>query len=157
MSLSNKLAITDVDVKGKRVLIRVDFNIPLDSDNHVTNNQRIVGALPTIKYAVDHGAKAVILMSHLGRPDGKANPKYSLKPVVPELEKLLGKKVIFTSDCVGPEVEETVNKASDGQVILLENLRFHAEEEGSSRSRRKRRRGRRSNSINSGAGAGERL
>jgi phosphoglycerate kinase len=75
----------------------------------------------------------VILMSHLGRPDGKANPKYSLKPVVPELEKLLGKDVIFTSDCVGPEVEETVNKASGGQVILLENLRFHAEEEGSSK------------------------
>jgi len=72
-------------------------------------------------------------MSHLGRPDGKANPKYSLKPVVPELEKLLGKDVIFTSDCVGPEVEETVNKASGGQVILLENLRFHAEEEGSSK------------------------
>jgi phosphoglycerate kinase len=75
----------------------------------------------------------VILMSHLGRPDGKANPKYSLKPVVPELEKLLGKDVIFTSDCVGPEVEETVNNASGGQVILLENLRFHAEEEGSSK------------------------
>jgi phosphoglycerate kinase len=75
----------------------------------------------------------VILMSHLGRPDGKANAKYSLKPVVPELEKLLGKDVIFTSDCVGPEVEETVNNASGGQVILLENLRFHAEEEGSSK------------------------
>ena len=72
-------------------------------------------------------------MSHLGRPDGKANPKYSLKPVVSELEKLLGKNVVFTSDCVGPEVEETVNKASGGQVILLENLRFHAEEEGSSK------------------------
>lgn len=75
----------------------------------------------------------MILMSHLGRPDGKANPKYSLKPVVPELEKLLSKDVIFTSDCVGPEVEETVNNASGGQVILLENLRFHAEEEGSSK------------------------
>ncbi|KIV78583.1 phosphoglycerate kinase [Exophiala sideris] len=133
MSLSNKLAITDLDVKGKRVLIRVDFNVPLDSDNKVTNNQRIVGAVPTIKYAIDHGAKAVILMSHLGRPDGKKNPKYSLKPVVPELEKLLGKSVTFTDDCVGPEVEETVNKASGGQVILLENLRFHAEEEGSSK------------------------
>jgi len=133
MSLSNKLAITDCDLKDKRVLIRVDFNVPLDADKNVTNNQRIVGALPTIKYAVDHGAKAVILMSHLGRPDGKKNPKYSLKPVVPELEKLLGKSVIFTDDCVGPEVEETVNKASGGQVILLENLRFHAEEEGSSK------------------------
>ncbi len=112
---------------------QVDFNVPLDSDKKVTNPQRIQGAVPTIKYAIDHGAKAVILMSHLGRPDGKANPKYSLKPVIPELEKLLGKKVTFTSDCVGPEVEETVNKASGGEVILLENLRFHAEEEGSSK------------------------
>jgi len=107
--------------------------VPLDGDKKITNNQRIVGALPTIKYAIEHGAKAVVLMSHLGRPDGKVNPKYSLKPVVPELEKLLGKKVIFTEDCVGKEVEDTVNGASDGQVILLENLRFHAEEEGSSK------------------------
>ena len=92
-----------------------------------------MGALPTIKYAGEHGAKAVILMSHLGRPDGKKNEKYSLKPVVPELEKLLGKSVTFTDDCVGKHVEDTVNKASNGQVILLENLRFHAEEEGSSK------------------------
>lgn len=112
---------------------QVDFNVPLDGDKKITNNQRIVGALPTIKYAIEQGAKAVILMSHLGRPDGKVNPKYSLKPVVPELEKLLGKSVIFTNDCVGKEVEETVNKAEGGQVILLENLRFHAEEEGSSK------------------------
>lgn len=112
---------------------QVDFNVPLDSDKKITNTQRIAGAIPTIKYAVDHGAKAVILMSHLGRPDGKVTEKYSLKPVVPELEKLLGKKVTFTHDCVGKEVEETVNKASNGEVILLENLRFHAEEEGSSK------------------------
>lgn len=112
---------------------QVDFNVPLDADKKVTNTQRIAGAIPTIKYAIEHGAKAVILASHLGRPDGKKNPKYSLKPVVPELEKLLGKSVTFTDDCVGPEVEETVNKASGGQVILLENLRFHAEEEGSSK------------------------
>lgn len=111
----------------------MDFNVPLDADKKITNNQRIVGALPTIKYAIDNGAKSVILMSHLGRPDGKANPKYSLQPVVSELEKLLGRDVIFTKDCVGTEVEETVNKASGGQVILLENLRFHAEEEGSSK------------------------
>jgi len=133
MSLSNKLSISDVDLNGKRVLIRVDFNVPLDADKKVTNNQRIAGAVPTIKYAIDHGAKAVILMSHLGRPDGKANPKYSLKPVVPELEKLLGKKVEFAPDCVGKEVEDIVNKASGGEVILLENLRFHPEEEGSSK------------------------
>jgi len=132
MSLSNKLSIKDVDLKGKRVLIRVDFNVPLDGTT-VTNNQRIAGAIPTIKYAIDNGAKSVILMSHLGRPDGKVNPKFSLKPVVPELEKLLGKDVIFAPDSVGKEVEDIVNKAEGGQVILLENLRFHAEEEGSSK------------------------
>ncbi|KAF2460899.1 phosphoglycerate kinase [Lineolata rhizophorae] len=135
MSLSSKLGITDVDLKGKRVLMRVDFNVPLDADKKVTNPQRIVGALPTIKYAIDNGAKSVVLMSHLGRPNGQANPKYSLKPVVPELEKYLGKSVIFTDDCVGEEVEKTVNSASDGQVILLENLRFHIEEEGSSKDK----------------------
>ncbi|KAI9797602.1 MAG: phosphoglycerate kinase [Piccolia ochrophora] len=133
MSLSSKLAISDVDLEDKRVLIRVDFNVPLDSAEKVTNNQRIVGAVPTIKYAIEHKAKAVILMSHLGRPDGKKNDKYSLKPVVPELEKLLGTKVVFANDCVGKEVEETVAKATGGEVILLENLRFHPEEEGSSK------------------------
>lgn len=130
MSLSNKLSVEDVDVTGKCVLIRVDFNVPLDADKKVTNTQRIAGAIPTIKYTLDHGAKAVILMSHLGRPDGLPNPKFSLAPVVPELEKLLGKKVTIAPDCVGPEVEDMVNKASDGDVILLENLRFHIEEEG---------------------------
>ena len=90
--------------------------------------------MPTIKYAVDNGAKAVVLMSHLGRPDGKPNKKYSLRPVVAELEKLLdGPKVTFASDCVGAEVEELVAKADGGAVVLLENLRFHAEEEGSSK------------------------
>ncbi|KAH6990120.1 phosphoglycerate kinase [Ilyonectria destructans] len=135
MSLSNKLSITDVDVKGKRVLIRVDFNVPLDAESNVTNNQRIVGALPTIKYALDNGAKAVILMSHLGRPNGAPNPKYTLRPVVGELEKLLGKSVTFAPDSVGPEVEALVNGAEDGAVILLENLRFHIEEEGSSKDK----------------------
>ncbi|KAL4879532.1 phosphoglycerate kinase [Aspergillus karnatakaensis] len=135
MSLTSKLSITDVDLKDKRVLIRVDFNVPLDKKDNktITNPQRIVGALPTIKYAIDNGAKAVILMSHLGRPDGKVNPKYSLEPVKAKLEELLKRDVIFTKDSVGKEVEETVNKASGGQVILLENLRFHAEEEGSSK------------------------
>jgi len=132
MSLSNKLSITDCDLKDKRVLIRVDFNVPLEGTK-VTNTQRIAGAVPTIKYAIDHGAKAVILMSHLGRPDGKVNEKYSLKVVVPDLENLLGVKVKFAPDCVGKEVEDIVNEASGGQVVLLENLRFHAEEEGSSK------------------------
>lgn len=112
---------------------QVDFNVPLNDKKEITNNQRIVGALPTIKYAIDNGAKAVVLMSHLGRPDGKKNDKYSLKPVVAELEKLLGRSVVFTDDCVGPEAEEAVNKATGGQIVLLENLRFHAEEEGSSK------------------------
>ncbi|KAJ8078487.1 phosphoglycerate kinase [Marasmius tenuissimus] len=130
MSLSNKLAITDLDLKGKRVLIRVDFNVPLQ-DGKITNPARIVAALPTIKHALENGASAVVLMSHLGRPDGKIVEKYSLKPVAAELEKQLGKSVTFLNDCVGPEVEKAVNSASNGSVILLENLRFHIEEEGS--------------------------
>lgn len=109
--------------------------MPLDENKNITNNQRIVGALPTIKYAIDNGAKAVVLMSHLGRPNGSPNPKYSLKPVVPELEKLLGKPVTFAPDCVGPEVEGIVSKADNGAVVLLENLRFHIEEEGSSKDK----------------------
>ncbi|ROV99500.1 hypothetical protein VMCG_06373 [Cytospora schulzeri] len=135
MSLSSKLSITEVDLKDKRVLIRVDFNVPLDADKKITNNQRIAGAIPTIKYAIDNGAKAVVLMSHLGRPNGSPNAKYSLQPVVPELEKLLGKSVTFAPNCVGPEVEAIVNKTSGGGVVLLENLRFHIEEEGSAKDK----------------------
>ncbi|EEB08504.1 phosphoglycerate kinase Pgk1 [Schizosaccharomyces japonicus yFS275] len=130
MSLSTKLSITDIDLTDKRVLMRVDFNVPLDGDR-ITNNARIVGALPTIKYAIEHKAKAVILMSHLGRPNGERVAKYSLKPVAAELEKLLGKPVKFLNDCVGPEVEQTCQAATNGEVILLENLRYHIEEEGS--------------------------
>lgn len=134
MSLSNKLAITDLTLKDKRVLIRVDFNVPMQ-DGKITNPARIVAALPTIKYALgnehDDGASVVILMSHLGRPDGKVVDKYSLKPVASELERQLGKPVTFVSDCVGAVAEEAVNSASKGSVILLENLRFHIEEEGS--------------------------
>lgn len=130
MSLSNKLAITDLDLKDKRVLIRVDFNVPMQ-DGKITNPARIVAALPTVKYALNNGASAVILMSHLGRPDGKPNPKYSLEPVSHELARLLGSDVTFLPDCVGPDVESAVSKARGGSVILLENLRFHIEEEGS--------------------------
>jgi 3-phosphoglycerate kinase len=106
--------------------------VPLDGDK-ITNNQRIVAALPTIKYAIEQHAKAIILMSHLGRPDGKKIEKYSLKPVATELEKLLSKKVVFLDDCVGPEVKSAVDGAGDGEIILLENLRFHIEEEGSTK------------------------
>jgi len=130
MSLSSKLSITDLSLKGKRVLIRVDFNVPLDGTK-ITNNQRIVAALPTIEYALKEGAKSVVLMSHLGRPNGERVEKYSLKPVVPELESLLKTKVEFLPDCVGPEVEKTCANPPNGSVILLENLRFHIEEEGS--------------------------
>ncbi|CDO53332.1 hypothetical protein DV495_001200 [Geotrichum candidum] len=130
MSLVNKLSITDLDLKDKRVFIRVDFNVPLDGKT-ITNNQRIVAALPSIKYAKEQGAKAIILASHLGRPNGEVNEKYSLKPVAAELEHLLNTKVTFLPDAVGPETEKYVSGAKDGEIILLENLRFHIEEEGS--------------------------
>lgn len=125
-----KLFIEDLDLKGKRALIRVDFNVPQDKvTGAITNTKRIEAALPTIKYALDKGA-AVILMSHLGRPDGKVVEKYSLAPVAEALSKLLSKPVKFLKDCVGSEVEAECAKAKPGDVILLENLRFHIEEEG---------------------------
>jgi phosphoglycerate kinase len=130
VSLSSKLSVKDLDVAGKRVFIRVDFNVPLDGKT-ITNNQRIVAALPTIKYVLEHKPRCVVLASHLGRPNGARVDKFSLAPVATELEKLLGQKVEFLSDCVGPEVSKAVDAARDGAVILLENLRFHAEEEGS--------------------------
>ncbi|KFM66980.1 Phosphoglycerate kinase 1, partial [Stegodyphus mimosarum] len=125
----NKLSIDALDLKGKRVLMRVDFNVPI-KDGVITNNQRIVAALDSIKYALDKGAKSLVLMSHLGRPDGQRNEKYSLKLVADELKKLLGKDVLFLSDCVGSEVEAKCADPANGTIILLENLRFHIEEEG---------------------------
>lgn len=130
MSLANKLSVKDLAISGKRVFIRVDFNVPLDGDK-ITNNQRIVAALPTIKYVLEQKPKYVVLASHLGRPNGEPNPKFSLAPVAKELQSLLGKDVLFLNDCVGPEVEDACAKAPEGSVILLENLRFHIEEEGS--------------------------
>ena len=125
-----KLSIDQVDLKGKRVLIRVDFNVPQDKQTGaVTNTARITAALPTIQYALDRNA-SVVLMSHLGRPDGKANPKYSLKPVADKLQEILGRNVKFLPDCVGPEVEAACANLKPGDVVLLENLRFHIEEEG---------------------------
>ncbi|GMR32674.1 hypothetical protein PMAYCL1PPCAC_02869, partial [Pristionchus mayeri] len=128
MSL-NKLSIDKVDLKGKRVLIRVDFNVP-QKEGKITNNQRIEAAIPTIKYALDNGAKSVILMSHLGRPDGRKQMKFTLEPVAAELKKLLGREVTFLSDCVGAEVEAATADPAPGSVFLLENLRFYVEEEG---------------------------
>ncbi|MBI2516818.1 MAG: phosphoglycerate kinase [Opitutae bacterium] len=123
-------SIRDLALSGKRVLMRVDFNVPQDkATGAITNNQRIVAALPTIKFALEQGA-AVVLMSHLGRPDGQKIAKFSLKPVAVELEKLLGRPVKFLDDCVGPAVEAACAKLAPGEVVLLENLRFHIEEEG---------------------------
>ncbi|KAF1794546.1 Phosphoglycerate kinase, conserved site [Phytophthora cactorum] len=120
----------NVDVKGKRVLIRVDFNVPFAQDGSISNTQRIDAALPTVQYVLDQGAKAVVLMSHLGRPEGKPKAKDSLAPVAVAVEQKLGRKVTFLKDCVGPEVEAACANPADGSVILLENLRFHVEEEG---------------------------
>jgi phosphoglycerate kinase len=125
-----KKSIKDLDLAGKRVFIRVDFNVPQDKQTgEITNTQRITAALPTIQYALEKGA-SVILASHLGRPDGKKNAKYSLAPVAAKLEELLGQPVKFLADCVGPEVEATCAALAPGEVVLLENVRFHLEEEG---------------------------
>ncbi|KAF0695928.1 Aste57867_13276 [Aphanomyces stellatus] len=124
-----KLSLKDVDVKGKRVLMRVDFNVPF-ANGEISNPQRVDAALPTIQYALDNGAKSVVLMSHLGRPDGSVVAKYSLKPVAELLKKKLNRDVIFLNDCVGADVETACQNPVNGSIILLENLRFHVEEEG---------------------------
>ena len=123
----NKKTIKDIDIKGKRVLMRVDFNVPLNKDLKIEDDTRIVAALPTIKYAVDNGAR-LILMSHLGRPKG-IDDSLRLDPVAKRLSELLDKKVIKLNDCIGAEVEKVVAGMKDGDVVLLENLRFYAEEE----------------------------
>ena len=124
-----KLAVDQLDLKGKRVLMRVDFNVPQDEHGNITNTQRIDAALPTIRYILDHGA-ALVLMSHLGRPDGKRVEKYTLRPVAAKLQERLGRPVTFLPDCVGPEVEKACASLKPGDVVLLENVRFHLEEEG---------------------------
>lgn len=126
--MAAKKTVADVDVKGKRVLMRVDFNVPLDKQLNITDDRRIAQALPTIKSVIERGGR-LILMSHLGRPKGGPEAKYSLKPCADHLSKLLGKPVKFASDCVGPEVEKQANALADGEVLLLENVRFHAGEE----------------------------
>jgi len=127
---STKQTLEKTDVTGKRVLMRVDFNVPQDDKGAITNTQRIVGAIPSIKLALEKGAKSVILMSHLGRPDGCSQPSMTLKPVADKLGELLGKPVTFLPDCVGADVEAACADPAPGSVIVLENLRWHVEEEG---------------------------
>jgi len=123
-----KLTIVDLPIKGKRVFIRVDFNVPIDNNMVITDDRRIRSALPTINYAIDAGAK-VILASHLGRPKGKVDPRFSLAPVAKRLAARLNKEVFFAPDCIGPQVDIILSKMKEGDVLLLENLRFHDGEE----------------------------
>lgn len=126
-----KKTVKDIDIKGKKVIMRVDFNVPLDKETNskITDTTRVDAAMPTIEYILSQGA-SLILMSHLGRPKGEANPKYSLKPVYDYLKtKLPNNKVIFANDCIGEEVKKTACSLNAGDVLLLENLRYHAEEE----------------------------
>ncbi|MDN5277235.1 MAG: hypothetical protein PWR01_1200 [Clostridiales bacterium] len=123
----NKKTIEDIDVRGKRVLVRVDFNVPLDENGNITDDTRIRAALPTIQYLIKNNAK-VILMSHLGRPKGEFDPKYSLAPVAKHLSKLLGQEVIMAKDVIGESAKNAVANMKEGQVVLLENVRFHKEE-----------------------------
>ena len=123
----NKMTIDDVDLKNKTVFIRVDFNVPLDKEKHITDDRRIKSALLTIQKAINDGAK-VILASHLGRPKGKVSPEFSLKPVADRLSELLNTTVNLAPDCIGPEVEQLKSGLKPGEVLLLENVRFHIEE-----------------------------
>ena len=125
----NKKTVKDIDVTGKKVLVRCDFNVPQDKETgEITDNRRIKAALPTIQYLLDNNAK-VILCSHLGRPKGEVNPKYSLKPVAEELSKLLGKEVKLAKDVVGEDAKRLTENMKEGEIVLLENVRFHKEEE----------------------------
>lgn len=123
-----KQTIDDLDLRGKRVIIRADFNVPLDDALQITNDTRVRSTLPTINRAIDEGAK-VILCSHLGRPEGQPDRRFSLAPVARRLQRLLGKEVVFAKDCVGSDVEDLVAQMKPGDVVVLENLRFHIGEE----------------------------
>jgi phosphoglycerate kinase len=118
-----KQTVKDVDVRGKRVLVRVDFNVPL-AEGAVTDDTRVRAALPTLRYLVDHGAR-VIVVSHLGRPKGERDPQFSLRPVQRVVQRLLGRNVYFVDDIVGPEAHEAVERMVDGEILMLENVRFH--------------------------------
>jgi 3-phosphoglycerate kinase len=127
MAMMNKKSIKEIDVRGKKVIVRVDFNVPLDENGNITDDKRIVGALPTIKYLVENGAKT-ILVSHLGRPKEGFEDKYSMKPTAVRLGQLIGKEVIMAKDVIGPDAKEKAAALKDGEVMMLENVRFHKEE-----------------------------
>ena len=122
-----KKTIEDLKINGKRLLVRVDFNVPLDESGRITDDNRIVKSLPTIRYALTKGA-SIILISHLGRPEGRPQPKYSLRSVAKHLSELLERPVEFLEDCVGPKIEERTSRLKAGEVLLLENLRFDPRE-----------------------------
>src|SRR5574340_1156374 len=124
----DKATVRDINAHGKRVLMRVDFNVPQDESGAITDDTRIRATLPTIRYLLDQGA-ALVLMSHLGRPKGKVNPTYTLRPVAERLSELLERPVPLAPDCVGPEVTALASALKPGETLLLENLRFHPEEE----------------------------
>ena len=123
----NKKTVKDIDLKNKKVLVRCDFNVPMDENKNITDNRRIVAALPTIKYLLEQNCK-VVLCSHLGRPKGEFKPEFSLKPVAKELSKLLGKEVIMADDVIGEDAKNKAENLKNGEVLLLENVRFHREE-----------------------------
>ncbi|MDR2712374.1 MAG: phosphoglycerate kinase [Clostridiales bacterium] len=125
---TNKMTVQDIDVTGKRVLVRVDYNVPLDETGQVRDNWRITASLPTLKYLLSKNAK-IILLSHLGRPKGSVNPAMSLRPVQAELARLLDHPVDFADDCIGPKAQKAVGLMRNGDILLLENLRFYAQEE----------------------------
>ena len=123
----NKKTVKDIDLKGKKVFVRCDFNVPMDENQNITDNTRIVAALPTIKYLLEQNCK-IILASHLGRPKGEVKPEFSLKPVAKELSKLLGKDVIMANDVIGEDATSKAENLKEGEIMLLENVRFHREE-----------------------------
>lgn len=124
----NKKTVRDIDLKGKKVIVRCDFNVPLDENKNITDNRRIVGALDTIKYLLEQNAK-IILMSHLGRPKGEVKPEFSLRPVADELSRLLGKKVKLADDIIGESAKKLTSEMAEGDIVLLENVRFDSREE----------------------------
>ena len=128
MSMKNKMTVSDLDLKGKKVIARVDFNVPLDKEGNITDDNRIQGALPTIRHIVDNGGK-LILVSHLGRPKNGPEAKFSMKPAAKRLGELLGKEVILASDVIGEDAKAKAASLKEGEILMLENVRFHKEEE----------------------------